>query len=185
MVLTRWLLPALVWALASSAAANSALEEQLAEAFKPCQRYATAPGSSAGASRAGEDRNAEGFACAMTYVQGDLALGYIGLVAEPSLALYDPKPSALLVPAIGSWSDTLLHADYQSPDRLVSLQARLVVTLSGPEELSLYYVFDDGPGKTVYSDERMSFDSTKNELTWTSPQVQERGLPSGGRCATS
>lgn len=89
-------------------------------------------------------------------------------IAMPSLALYDPKPSALLVPALGSWAGTLVYADYQSPGKLVSLQTRLVVALAGPEELSLYFVFDDGPGKTVYSYERMSFDFTRNELGWTS-----------------
>lgn len=78
MVLTRWLLLTLVWALASAAAANSALEAQLAKAFKPFQGDAAAPQPSSGAWRAGEERNAEGAGCAMTYVQGDLALGYIG-----------------------------------------------------------------------------------------------------------
>lgn len=95
-----------------------------------------------------------------------LSLG--ALCAKPSLALYDPKPSALLVPALGSWRGTLVYADYQNPDKTVTLQARLVVTLSAPEELSLYYVFDDGPGKTVYSYERMAFDTSRNELAWTS-----------------
>lgn len=90
------------------------------------------------------------------------------LFAQPSLALYDPKPSALLVPALGAWRGTLVYADYQNPDKTVTLQTRLVVTLSGPEELSLYYVFDDGPGKTVYSYERMTFDSAKQELVWAS-----------------
>jgi hypothetical protein len=95
-----------------------------------------------------------------------LSLG--ALIAKPSLALYDPKPNALLVPAIGSWRGTLVYVDYQNPDKAVTLQTRLTVTLAGPDELSLYYVFDDGPGKTVYSYERMSFDSSKDELTWTS-----------------
>jgi hypothetical protein len=97
-----------------------------------------------------------------------LFLCLAAFIAKPSLALYDPKPSGLLVPALGSWSGTLVYADYQNPDKLVTLQTRLVVTLTAPEELSLYYVFDDGPGKTVYSYERMSFDATKNELIWTS-----------------
>ncbi len=78
MLLNRWLLPALVWALASYANANSALEAQLAKAFKPFQGDATAPQPSTHGWRAGDDSNAEGVGCAMTYVQGDLALGYIG-----------------------------------------------------------------------------------------------------------
>ena len=35
-------------------------------------------------------------------------------------ALYDPKPHALLIPAVGSWRGSLVYADYQSPDRLVT-----------------------------------------------------------------
>jgi hypothetical protein len=78
MVLTRWLLPALVWALASSAAANSALEEQLAEAFKPFQGEAATPQRSKGGWHGGDNGSRAGQSCAMTYVDGDLALGYIG-----------------------------------------------------------------------------------------------------------
>lgn len=95
-----------------------------------------------------------------------LSLGF--LCGKPAFALYDPKPSDLLAPAIGSWRGTLTYADYQSPGKLVTLPARLVVTLVGPEELSLYYVFDDGPGKIVYSYERMALDTSRSELTWIS-----------------
>lgn len=93
-----------------------------------------------------------------------LSLGV--LLARPALALYDPKPHPLLLPAIGAWRGTLTYADYQNPDKTVTLDTRLMVTLAGPDELSLYHVFDDGPGKTVYSYEHMEFDWSKGELTW-------------------
>jgi hypothetical protein len=95
-----------------------------------------------------------------------LSIGFV--YAKPAFALYDPKPSDLLAPAIGSWRGTLTYADYQSPGKLVTLPTRLVVTLVGPDELSLYYVFDDGPGKIVYSYERMAIDQSRTELTWIS-----------------
>lgn len=96
------------------------------------------------------------------------ALFAIGaLVAQPALALYDPKPNALLTAAIGAWRGSLTYADYQTPDRLETLQTQVTVTFNGPDELALYYVFDDGPGKTVYSYERMNFDLGNNELRWT------------------
>jgi hypothetical protein len=90
------------------------------------------------------------------------------LCAKPSFALYDPQPSDLLAPSVGAWNGTLTYADYQSPGKLVTLPARLVAALAGPAELSLYFVFDDGPGKTVYSYERMALDPVRRELTWTS-----------------
>ena len=96
----------------------------------------------------------------------NLLLSLTALLAKPALALYDPKPNAALLPALGAWRGTLVYADYQNPGKFVTLQARLVVSLADPDELSLYYVFDDGPGKTVYSYERMVFDLSKNELTW-------------------
>lgn len=95
-----------------------------------------------------------------------LAIG--AFAAKPAWALYDPKPNALLAPAIGSWRGTLTYADYQKPGQLVTLEAKLAVSLSGPDELALYYAFDDGPGKIVYSYERMLFDFSKNEMAWLS-----------------
>jgi hypothetical protein len=37
-----------------------------------------------------------------------------------------------------------------------------------PSDLSLYFVFDDGPGKTVYSYDRWLFDFTKGRMVWAS-----------------
>lgn len=99
------------------------------------------------------------------------------LLTRPAWALYDPKPNALLAPAVGAWRGTLTYVDYQQPDRRVTLQTRLTVSLIGPEELSLYYVFDDGPGKTVYSYERIALDTTGQMLTWTSGYAKPDAPP--------
>jgi hypothetical protein len=90
------------------------------------------------------------------------------LATQPALALYDPKPNSLLESAAGSWKGTLTYRDYQNPDKMVVLPTRLVVSMTGPDELALYYVFDDGPGKIVYSYERMLFNVLKGELVWAS-----------------
>jgi hypothetical protein len=90
------------------------------------------------------------------------------LATQPALALYDPKPNGLLENAAGSWKGTLTYRDYQNPDKMVVLPTRLAVSMIGPDELALYYVFDDGPGKIVYSYERMLFRGPAAELVWIS-----------------
>ncbi len=90
------------------------------------------------------------------------------LATQPALAPYDPKPNGLLDSAAGSWKGTLTYRDYQNPDKMVVLPTRIAVSMTGPDELALYYVFDDGPGKTVYSYERMLFNALKGELIWAS-----------------
>jgi hypothetical protein len=93
-------------------------------------------------------------------------LSFAGLACAPAQALYDPKPSTLLADAVGDWRGSLTYRDYQNPDRMVTLPTRTVITLGAPAELTLYYVFDDGPGKVVYSYERMTFDFEKQQLAW-------------------
>ena len=90
------------------------------------------------------------------------------LAVGPALALYDPKPSEPLAQAAGPWRGTLTYRDYQDPKKLVTLPTTLLATFTAPEELALFYVFDDGPGKTVYSYERMRFDFATQELRWSS-----------------
>ena len=90
------------------------------------------------------------------------------LLALPARALYDPKPNALLEQANGTWQGTLTYRDYQNPDRMVTLKASMTIALLTPDELALYYVFDDGPDKTVYSYERMRFDLEARQLLWLS-----------------
>jgi len=86
----------------------------------------------------------------------------------PAHALYDPAPDPSLAAVQGAWVGTLQYQDYQQPGRMVSLPTRLYVAAAGPNALTLYYVFDDGPGKTVHSYERMDFDFVANKLAWTS-----------------
>jgi hypothetical protein len=92
----------------------------------------------------------------------------IGLVAIPAQALYDPKPDEGLASVQGEWSGSLTYRDYGKPDRMVTLQTRLFVALSAPSELVFHYVFADGPGKTVYSYEKMRFDFGARRVAWES-----------------
>lgn len=96
-----------------------------------------------------------------------LAAGALPL-ARPARALYDPAPDALLQRAVGAWQGTLRYQDYQRPDRQVTLPTSMVASLAAPAELVLYFAFDDGPGKTVHSYERMVFNFADRQLTWVS-----------------
>lgn len=78
-------------------------------------------------------------------------------VATPAFALYDPEPVGEIWLLEGEWHGTLTYNDYSSPGKLVTLKTQLFAALSSPSELVLHYVYDDGPGKTVYSYERMTF----------------------------
>ena len=100
------------------------------------------------------------------------ALGTLAL--RPAHALYDPQPIAHLAGAPGAWEGSLTYRDYQKPDRMVTLKAAMTVSLAAPDELALYYVFDDGPGKTVYSYERMKFDLGARQLLWISGTGQPK-----------
>ena len=62
--------------------------------------------------------------------------------------------AAYLEALAGSWTGTLEYRDYRS-DRRVTLQTRVVITPSA-DGLTFDYVYDDGPGKTVKSVERIS-----------------------------
>jgi hypothetical protein len=53
------------------------------------------------------------------------------------------------------------------------LPTRLFVALSAPNELVFHYAFDDGPSKTVFSYERMSFDFNNNQLSWSSGTAEK------------
>lgn len=90
------------------------------------------------------------------------------LLSVPAHALYDPAPDAMLVQMQGEWQGSLTYSDYSEAGKLVTLPTRLAVAPAAPDSLTLYYVFDDGPGKTVYSYESMRFDLAGNEVTWRS-----------------
>ena len=93
----------------------------------------------------------------------------------PAHALYDPQPDESLALAQGEWIGSLTYRDYQRPDRLVTLPTRLFVALGAPDTLVLHYVFDDGPGKTVFSYESIRFDFPNSALTWTSSDAGRTG----------
>lgn len=88
--------------------------------------------------------------------------------SQRALALYDPEPSQILETAAGSWTGTLTYREWSDPEKLVTIACKLFVALSAPEELRLFYVFADGPGKVVYSYERMAFDFKARSLVWVS-----------------
>jgi hypothetical protein len=88
------------------------------------------------------------------------------LLAVQAHALYDPEPDRALAELRGSWAGTLIYLDYSGSEQLVTLSTRLEVSLAGPADLILFYTFDDGPGKTVYSYERMTFKFGASILAW-------------------
>lgn len=108
-----------------------------------------------------------------------LLLGLLGLLAtlgaRNSFALYDAAPNPLLSRLPGSWRGTLTYRDWGKAERLVTLPCRMHAALLAPSDLSLYFVFDDGPGKTVYSYDRWLFDFTKGRMVWASGDGKEQG----------
>ena len=88
--------------------------------------------------------------------------------ATPALALYDGKPAAELREAPGAWRGTLKYNDYSQPGKMVTLKTAAFISMIAPNELAVFYVFDDGPGKTVYSYEQARFDFANGEVRWTS-----------------
>ncbi len=97
-----------------------------------------------------------------------LAGGLGSAATVPAFALYDPPPLTPLALAPGAWAGTLTYRDWSPPHKLVTLRCRLFVAPTAPDALALYYVFDDGPGKTVHSYEKMVFDFQAATLQWTS-----------------
>ena len=75
-----------------------------------------------------------------------------------SHALYDPAPVAALTAIEGAWLGTLEYRDNQPPFKRVTLPTRLYVAVASPKELTLHYIFDDGPKMTVHSYDRLTID---------------------------
>ena len=104
----------------------------------------------------------------MTITMRALLLACALLLSVPAHALYDPAPDALLVQMQGEWHGTLTYSDYSEAGKMVTLPTRVYIAPAAPDSLTLHYVFDDGPGKTVYSYENMRFDLAGNAVTWRS-----------------
>jgi hypothetical protein len=62
---------------------------------------------------------------------------------------------------IGSWSGTLQYRDYRS-DKQVTLPTNLEITGGGSGPLTFAYTYDDGPGKTVRSQDRITIDVSRD-----------------------
>lgn len=90
------------------------------------------------------------------------------LASLPAHALYDPKPAGPLARLQGEWRGELTYNDYSNPGKLVTLPTRVFAALASPAALTLNYEFDDGPAKTVYSYEQMTFDFAGNRVVWVS-----------------
>ena len=75
----------------------------------------------------------------------------MGLLAIVFAVAAQAAPPALT----GNWSGTLEYRDYRS-DRRVTLPTTLAVTAAADGGLDYVYTYDDGPGKTVVSRERVT-----------------------------
>jgi len=68
---------------------------------------------------------------------------------------------------VGEWTGTLEYKDYSNPDRRVTLPTTLSVTWAADSsDLQMYFVYDDGPGKTVTSLDRFVADPALATVTW-------------------
>src|SRR6478736_2958992 len=84
--------------------------------------------------------------------------GVISIVLMLLTFIQAPQFEAALT---GTWTGTLEYRDYRS-DKRVTLPTMLVVSQSGPGSLTFAYVYDDGPGKTVRSQDRITVDAGKS-----------------------
>lgn len=103
----------------------------------------------------------------MPYVRVLLMVSALAYTASAQ-ALYDPPTDATVARLQGEWRGTLTYNDYSHPGQLVTLPTTLYIAASSPHEVVLHYVFDDGPSKTVYSYERISFDAAAKTVVLSS-----------------
>ncbi len=100
-------------------------------------------------------------------------------------ALYDPPPAAALAAVEGAWQGTLEYRDYQPPYKRVTLPTRLFVTASSPKELSLHYIFDDGPKKTIHSYDRLLIDTEAGTVRFSGLKADDVTTATIVRSATT
>ena len=101
---------------------------------------------------------------------------FVLMLSTQACALYDPTPSEFLSAVEGTWAGTLEYRDYQPPNRHVTLPTKLYVSLVAPNELSLHYVFDDGPKKIVHSYELLQVDLAKKTLRWSGLKPEDTSI---------
>ncbi|MEO7772788.1 MAG: hypothetical protein ABIX19_17310 [Gemmatimonadaceae bacterium] len=68
---------------------------------------------------------------------------------------------------VGHWSGTLEYKDYRDPTKRVTLPTIIDVTPRSAGGTSLHVVYDDGPGKTVVSDDRFVIADDMRSFDWT------------------
>jgi len=100
----------------------------------------------------------------------------IGSMATPAAALYDPAPDSNIALVQGEWHGELTYNDYSNPGSLVSIPTRMFAAMGSPTTLVLQLTFDDGPGKTVYSYESLTFEFSSDRLSWTSGVTEPEAL---------
>lgn len=98
------------------------------------------------------------------------------LNTSPAFALYDPIPQEFLSASEGEWTGTLEYRDYQPPHKRVTLATELYASLSSPNELTLHYVFDDGPHKIVHSYDRLQIDLVAKTLRWSGLKAEDTSI---------
>jgi hypothetical protein len=81
----------------------------------------------------------------------------LAAIAVTTLAAQSPG-SPFAAALAGAWSGTLEYRDYRS-DRRVTLPTQLKVSGGESGRLEFAYTYDDGPGKTVTSRDRISIDA--------------------------
>ena len=101
---------------------------------------------------------------------------FLLMLSSQAFALYDPTPSEFLSAIEGSWTGTLEYRDYQPPHGRVTLPTKLYASLVAPNELSLHYVFDDGPKKIVHSYDRLMIDLAKQTLRWSGLKAEDMSI---------
>lgn len=92
----------------------------------------------------------------------------VAILSPQARALYEPEPMALFRGLPGRWRGSLTYRDWSPPHGLVSLPCELFVALNSPSQASLYFVFQDGPGKVVHSYDRWTVSEAGDTLAWAS-----------------
>jgi hypothetical protein len=85
----------------------------------------------------------------------------IGVIAIVLMSLSYTQAPQFEAALTGRWTGTLEYRDYRS-DKRVTLPTTLVVAQAGPGLLTFAYAYDDGPGKTVTSQDRITVDAERS-----------------------